>query len=184
MATPAHRRKDRITPSQARAARRRRRHRRRRALRLGIFVVVGAVALLFIVGLFAPGLPLSIGSSSSPAVGDHWHASYEVSVCGEVLPPFPNSPGGVHSHGDGLIHIHPRSSDETGSNATLALFFSSVDGALTDDSLTLPSGKTYANGDPCPDDEPGQLIVTVDGVIQDAPSFYVPHDDDEISITF
>ena len=55
-----------MTPSQARAARRSRRQVRKRAIRFGAFAAVGIVALLFIVALFLPSLPISIGGSNNP----------------------------------------------------------------------------------------------------------------------
>ena len=182
MATRA-KRSQKPTPTQARAARRSRRQFRRRFLRYGATAAVGAVALAFIVSLFAGSLPISLGGSA-PGVEDHWHASYEITVCGETLPPFSPSPGGVHTHGDGQIHIHPSRPGETGSNANLALFFANSAGELTDKSLTLPSGDTYTNGDLCPDGRPGQLVVTVDSVSIEEPSSHVPQDGDQISITF
>lgn len=53
--------KDRLTPTQARAARRTRRHRRRRVKRIAAFSAVGVVAFLLIASLFAGNLPISIG---------------------------------------------------------------------------------------------------------------------------
>ena len=64
MGTQAKRRKGRLTPSQARAARRLRRSRRRRVLRYFAFTAVGTIALLFILSLFAGSLPISIGSGN------------------------------------------------------------------------------------------------------------------------
>ena len=61
MATEPRKRRDRPTPTQARASRRQRRHRRRRVVRLGIFAAVAVIAVLFIVSLFAGSLPISIG---------------------------------------------------------------------------------------------------------------------------
>ncbi len=55
-----------LTPTQSRAARRARRHKRKRILRTAAFGVVGIFALLFIVALFAPGLPISIGGGGGP----------------------------------------------------------------------------------------------------------------------
>ena len=198
--------KERLTPSQARTARRHRNRRRKRAIRLGLLVAVGLVGLLFIAGLFAPGLPISIGTANSPIIGDHWHAKYTVNVCDYELDPFPVSPGGIHSHGDGDVHIHPRSASESGENATLALFFNSIGGELTDTTMTLPdvyntlgrvAGRTYsfaqdAAGEACPeltDEERAgvglrSLQVMVNGVINETPSSYVPQDGDEIEIMF
>ena len=56
MATRARRRRGRLTPTQARAARRARRQTRRRLIRFGAFLLVGGIALLFIVALFASNL--------------------------------------------------------------------------------------------------------------------------------
>ena len=69
MATKARRSRDRLTPTQARAARRARRQRRRRFLKLGAFSAVSAIAALFILSLFAPSLPISIGSSGPDGPG-------------------------------------------------------------------------------------------------------------------
>ncbi|MCH8206559.1 MAG: DUF3105 domain-containing protein [Chloroflexi bacterium] len=61
MVTRARRRKDRLTPSQARAARRTRRQRRRRLVRYGGFSLIGAIAFIFILGLFLPSIPITGG---------------------------------------------------------------------------------------------------------------------------
>ena len=186
MAEQESQRREKLTPSQARAARRRRRARRRRIIRVSAFTAVALVSLLFIASLFAGSVPFVIGGifSEKPRVGDHWHATYEVSICGEILPPFAQSPGGVHTHGGGRIHIHPNRADEEGGNANLALFFDSAGAELTDTSIRLPTRETYANGDPCPDGGTGQLVVTVNGDPVDEPSALVPRDDDEVLIAF
>ena len=67
MATGTRRRRDRLTPTQARAARRMRRHRRKRFVRFGAFVAIATVAGLFILSLFAGSLPITIGSPSGDA---------------------------------------------------------------------------------------------------------------------
>ena len=121
---------------------------------------------------------------SHPRVGDHWHARYRIVVCGVTQPPLPGTHGGVHTHGGGGIHIHPRTKDEAFSNASLALFFSTSGGALTDQSLTLPSGLTFANGDRCPDGRGGQLSVTVNGDPIGNPSSYVFRNQKAIVISF
>ena len=65
MVRRAHQRKDRPTPTQARAARRARRRTRRRAVRIGAFVLVGLIAMIFSVSLIAGNLPISIGGGST-----------------------------------------------------------------------------------------------------------------------
>ena len=69
MATKARRSRSRATVSQTRAARRARRHTRRRFVRYGAVIAVGAVAAAFIVALFLPGLPISIGGSAPEGPG-------------------------------------------------------------------------------------------------------------------
>lgn len=144
---------------------------------------VSAFGVTFILILIA-GIGVMIWNPSSLRVGDHWHATYQIAVCGNVLPPLPGTPGGVHTHGDGAIHIHPRSDREAGANATLALFLATSGGQLDDGSLTLPSGETYAHGDHCPGGQPGELVVMVNGKRQDKPSSYTPRNQDRISIAF
>ena len=61
MATNAKRRKDRLTPTQARAARRTRQHRKKRLVRVAAFFAIGGVASLFLVSLFVPSLLTSLG---------------------------------------------------------------------------------------------------------------------------
>lgn len=60
-----------------------------------------------------------------PQLGDHIHMALAVNVCGKFQPDIPEfeSPVGLHSHGDGVLHIHPFSQLGVGSNATLGRFF-------------------------------------------------------------
>ncbi|MGH7792414.1 MAG: hypothetical protein ACREOB_08890, partial [Thermodesulfobacteriota bacterium] len=67
-----------------------------------------------------------------PKVGDHWHAEYEVIICGMKMPILPYTQGNIHTHGDGRIHIHPEYSYEAGKNANLGRFFSNAGGLLTE----------------------------------------------------
>jgi len=148
----------------------------------GFLSVAGlGVTILLIITVGASG---RIWDPSLPYIGDHWHASYQISICGRELPPLLGTPGGVHTHGRGQIHIHPISKTESGDNATLALFLSTSGGLLTRDSMILPSGETYANGDPCSGGQPGVLVVTVNGTRVEMPSSYVLGNRDRIWIGF
>jgi hypothetical protein len=100
-------------------------------------------------------------ATTPPVLGDHWHAAYGVYVCGSFLPSFtkgldPNAadPLGIHSHGDGVIHIHPFSSETSGKNATLGKYLDWEGVKLTNDELTLPDGTKYKTGDNCPEGTP------------------------------
>ncbi len=100
---------------------------------------------------------------SAPIVNkDHFHAYLGVNVCGTWLPAAPAFDGptaqamGIHSHGDGLMHIHPYSSAAAGKNATVGRFLEDNDGAgwaLDSTSMTLWDGAQHKNGDTCPSGE-------------------------------
>jgi hypothetical protein len=87
---------------------------------------------------------------------DHWHASYGIYLCDTFGPPLTDTLGdeyGIHTHEDGLIHIHPTTGQAAGANARLGRFAEEVDLQFGDDSFTLPSGETYTTGDDCNGEE-------------------------------
>lgn len=96
-----------------------------------------------------------------PTPSSHWHAAYVVRICDDVLAPFDdlNESLGIHTHGDGLIHIHPFGPDAAYERATLGAFGDVVGLGFGEGSLSLPSGGTWRNGDLC-DGVPGELTVT------------------------
>jgi hypothetical protein len=54
---------------------------------------------------------------------------------------------GIHTHGDGLIHIHPFKDSSAGRNATLGVFLDQVGISMTDNALSLAGGtKTFTEG--------------------------------------
>jgi hypothetical protein len=95
---------------------------------------------------------------------DHWHAAYGVYICDQFLPAIPEfeSPDGIHTHGDGVIHIHPFTESASGDNADLGVFLDAAGIELDNDSLTV-AGETYTEGeDTCGEGDQaqdGQLIV-------------------------
>lgn len=98
---------------------------------------------------------------TGPSPGtSHWHAAYVVRVCDEVLTPFDSDadPLGIHSHADGLIHIHPFFVESGFENATLGLFADAMGLGLTTGELTMPGGGSWRDGDLC-DGQPGQVFV-------------------------
>jgi len=102
--------------------------------------------------------------ASAPTFGDHWHAAYGISTCGEVQPPLADQNGdanGIHTHEDGLIHIHPTSTQATGDNATLGVFAEETGLGLEDDRLELPGGDTFVEGEDECDGKPGIVQVAV-----------------------
>jgi hypothetical protein len=94
-----------------------------------------------------------------PQLEDHIHQAFGVNVCGEWKTDIPEfeSEIGIHTHGDGVMHIHPFSQLGVGANATLGRFFKNVrdeghfDVAITDSKLdylddTVEEGKTKCEG--------------------------------------
>lgn len=79
-------------------------------------------------------------TGDAPALTDHWHAAFGVNVCGDWYPDlYDIAPdySGIHTHEDGVIHIHPFSLGYTGSGANLGAFFEMVDIWVDDDGETV-----------------------------------------------
>ena len=100
----------------------------------------------------------------------HWHADYEVWICGEKLdlvnPEFPKNKIGsplLHEHNDERIHVE----GTVGALETISLgrYFAIIGGALSNDTLSYPSVsclKTVSNGNKC-NGNTGVLSVYVNG---------------------
>lgn len=94
--------------------------------------------------------------------GDHWHAAIGFFVCGEFLDPIQssNDPEGIHTHGDGVIHIHPFFAKAAGANATLGVFFTTVGVRVTDELISIQELGLVGAGTAC-DGVPGEVQVKV-----------------------
>jgi hypothetical protein len=154
--------------------------------------VFGAI---IVVALLAGAFQLynEITKGTDPEVGVHWHAALGVDICGQLAenaPSFENQAGGgtragLHSHGDGLIHIHPFTEEEAGDNATVGRFFEYGGWEVDEEHLTLWSGLSVRNGDPCPDGRVGKVRWMVNSEEQSGnPADYHPEDQDKITIAF
>ncbi|MBM3674070.1 MAG: hypothetical protein FJW88_03795 [Actinobacteria bacterium] len=142
--------------SRARIRSRVRRPKRAGASRIWSFVIAGVV----VVGV--AGVVLTkMGSDTaeaSPKIGDHWHAYLGVDVCGTWLgnaPEFSYRAGqggvraGLHSHGDGLMHMHPHASDEAGENATVGRYLEFNGWGVSSDALQVWDGTEHTTGQSC-----------------------------------
>jgi hypothetical protein len=87
---------------------------------------------------------------------------------------------GIHTHGDGFIHIHPFTRSEGGDNATLGRFLGYGGWSASEDSIDLGSDpthwagltadlqkRTWSDGDTCPANTPaagkkGRVVWSVD----------------------
>ncbi len=89
-----------------------------------------------------------------PQISDHIHQAIGVNVCGDFLGNIPEfeSQVGIHTHGDGVIHIHPFSQLGVGANATLERYFKDardfgdLDVSLSNTKLSY-LGETYEEGE-------------------------------------
>jgi hypothetical protein len=156
---------------------------------LGFTLVVVAIVVVGVAGV-----ALSRGGGDSTAdgpgakIGDHWHATLGVNLCGTWQANLPQyeAATGIHSHGDGFMHIHPFSSAGAGNNAKVGLFYSQADDKISATSLQIFKEK-YKNGDVCDnlDKKPGEVRWSVNGEEKTGnPADYVPNDRDIVAIAF
>lgn len=150
-------------------------------------VLVGVVGVALAAGVFSRGDSAGATAPAPPVgdqPGDHWHAAFAVNICGEWLPDaaeFETAAGnanvrtGLHTHGDGFIHIHPYYASEGGDNATLGKFLDYGGWSASEDAISVwqgppfdPPKTTWSNGDRCPDadgnpgtGEPGRVVFEV-----------------------
>jgi hypothetical protein len=161
--------------------------------RRGISTYVFGAVIIVIVLAGAYQLYDSLTKGSDPKVGEHWHAALGIDICGvfaENAPTFENQAGtetraGLHSHGDGLIHIHPFTEDEAGDNATVGRFFEYGGFEVDEEHLKLWDGLDVTNGATCPDGRAAKVRWAVNGEEQSGnPSDFHPEDQDVITIAF
>jgi len=121
------------------------------------------VVLLAGVGLTAFSRQQRLDDLNSPASkeapkanSDHWHVALGVRVCDRWLNPVKVDPDpkGIHTHGDGLIHIEPSVASVSGRRATFARFVETVKGDVTASSFSWPEGEArkkeaHKTGDKC-----------------------------------
>ena len=147
-----------------------------------VAVLVGTV--LRVDGNGGPSPASSKPALTRPRIGqDHWHATYEVFICGQRQPNFPTWEAGVHTHADGVIHIHPFLPFEEGAGARLVRWFEYGGGKLTQSEMRMPGDRTvYKNGDTCSDGSEATLRVSVNDQELENWSRYIPQDGDQVRI--
>ncbi|MHB1139330.1 MAG: hypothetical protein ACYC2O_10275 [Microthrixaceae bacterium] len=118
---------------------------------IGGIIVVGMVLVFF-----ARGEREAQATEAPVANQDHWHAAFGIDICGQFqanVADFGPDAKGIHTHQDGLIHVHPFVGAAAGDKATFQVFADQIGLELDDGSFTLPDGTTYADGDPCTDED-------------------------------
>jgi len=106
---------------------------------------ISVVVMAILVGLFVVR-----GATASPRVGEHWHAPYAIFIGDELQTRIQEvvTQQGVHTHGDGVMHIHPHIPVAEGSGAALEHFFGDQGGKLSNSEMRIPGRQeTYKNGD-------------------------------------
>ena len=125
---------------------------------LGFPVAIGAVIILglLLVTFARQSNQAAADSENRPKRGEHWHAAYGIFICDRfvtnVADKGQDDPLGIHTHEDGLVHIHPFSNAAAGKQATLGKFFEQVGMKVTDTKIKLPSaepfdGRLYEEGE-------------------------------------
>ena len=111
-----------------------------------------AVALVVILGsLLVLWARTDREATSAPRVGDHWHSVYDIYVCDSFRSKvvLETDPNGIHTHGDGLLHIHPFNKLASGRDAVLGEFFSAFGGRIDDATVVLDTGEELVEGADC-----------------------------------
>jgi hypothetical protein len=107
-----------------------------------VLISILGVALIFV----ARDRRADNSPQGAPRIGaDHWHVAYQIYVCDSVNPTvYPEDSvedlTGIHSHGDGLFHIHPFVTTVSGQFAVVGAFMKEGGWELTDSTLELPNG--------------------------------------------
>jgi hypothetical protein len=127
----------------------------RRNLGFPIAVVAIIIAGIVLVLLARDAKSETAAEAPSSVTGDHWHDAFGVYECDQYLPNIPdsgNDPNGIHTHGDGLMHIHPFGKAASGKNAVFGEFADATGIQLEDGKATLPvamGGQVFEDGATC-----------------------------------
>lgn len=122
---------------------------------IGGVVVLGLVLIVISRG--------NVEDSVAPKLGDHWHAAFGIYDCDRFMPPLNDTVAdetGLHTHGDGLMHMHPFGTRYTGTGANIGNFGLTLDLEVSDDSFRVGSLERE-NGDECDDGTEGTVQLKV-----------------------
>jgi len=154
---------------------------------IAVVVLLGVSGIVFSRAERREELAAGADGSAPVANVDHWHAAFGIYLCDSFAPKITNErdPKGIHTHADGIIHIHPFVRSAAGRNATLEVFMDAIDMTLNDDELEIPGGKSYKSGETKCGDETGIVQVKVnDEVITENVESVRLNDQDRITIAF
>lgn len=103
--------------------------------------------------------------TSRPRIGaDHWHSAIGFDICGTFAGNVADNgqdPLGIHTHGDGIVHTHPFSSQSAGKKALLKVWLDTVGVKATSTELKLPGeASAHKDGQQC-DGKAASIITKV-----------------------
>lgn len=144
-----------------------------------VYFLIITITSLVTIYLVLTTLHLNIISETKGPV--HWHADFEIWVCGKEVKlakpkSFLSNIQGVdlmHAHDDNRIHVEGVLLDKKA--ASLGAFFYAIGGSLTSDGIKVPTDEgllSIHEGDKC-NEQPAKLYVFVNGNLIDNPSAYV-----------
>lgn len=132
--------------------------------------------------------PLATLDDTMP--GDHWHEAFAVSICGEEQAPLTDAGPdvlGIHTHGDGFVHVHPFSRLASGRRARLRRFFDQTGVRVDDRSYRDADGRVYEAGRTECGGVPTELVLAHwdDAAVAEGqpPDQVITHDIDEVRFT-
>jgi hypothetical protein len=121
--------------------------------------------------------------SQANAESDHWHAALGIYQCdgfvfdgttegGPFLTDLLDDPLGIHTHQDGVIHIHPFTDAAGGRNARMRIFFDDVGISASNSTIEFPDGTVWDEDETtCTvdgEEVPGQIVLARWNSAQDA----------------
>ncbi len=156
---------------------------------LAFGAVITAIVVAGVAGIALSRSGGSADNLSGPNIGDHWHAAFGMNICGswKTNTPQYEAATGIHSHGDGFIHMHPLSRAGAHDNATVGLFLKQAGEKVSETEIELADGTETKNGDACKnlENKPGKVRWSVNGEEREGdPADYVADDKDVVAIAF
>lgn len=142
-----------------------------------VYILLTALIAVVTFYLIITTLHLNVVSLTKGPV--HWHADFEIWVCGREIqlaePKGLSNKQGVdlmHAHNDNRIHVEGVILDKK--QASLGAFFYAIGGSLSSDGLKIPTDDgliSVHDGDKC-DEKPAKMHVFVNGNLIENPPFY------------
>jgi hypothetical protein len=118
---------------------------------LGYPLAIAAVVIVGILVVLVARNDQQEAAAVAPTVNDHWHAAYGIYVCDTFLPSLTDVEAdttGLHTHNDGVAHLHPFNGAAAGDNATLAKWGEITGLSFSSTGFTV-NDTTYEDGYDC-----------------------------------